>query len=310
MAGPSNFPNGFAQGVTIKGIPLTVSNPGKVFWVNSTSVLAPGAVGGSNGNDGSYRRPFATIDYAVGRCTANRGDIIMVMPGHSETISSATSLVFDVAGVAVIGLGSGSFRPDLNFSATAGSVEVDAADVTLYNLTFTADVSAVVVGVNVDANGCTIDNCEFNFNATGDDFLTMIDVDTVGGFTLSNSTLYAEDNVAGAAEAVRLDTDTKTVIRNNFIIGEFSDGCIIGEGAAGAQLLIANNIMYNADTTGGETIDLNVAHTGVISKNSLCSLFSTAPETTYDPGSCQSIENYACNAINESGTIVPPTIST
>jgi hypothetical protein len=122
MSGPSNYPGGFAQGVVIKGIPLTVSNPGKVFWVNGTTVLAPGAVGGSNGNDGSYRRPFATIDYAVGKCTANRGDIIMVMPGHSETISSATSLVFDVAGVAVIGLGTGSLRPDLNFSNTAGSV--------------------------------------------------------------------------------------------------------------------------------------------------------------------------------------------
>ena len=66
----SNFPNGFANGVTIRGVPLTITNPGEVFWVNGSGVLAKGGVGGSNGNDGSYQRPFATIDYAVGKCTA------------------------------------------------------------------------------------------------------------------------------------------------------------------------------------------------------------------------------------------------
>lgn len=306
----SNYPSGFSSGVTIKGIPLTVSNPGKVFWVNGTSVLAPGGRGGSNGNDGSWKSPFATIDYAVGQCTANRGDIIMVMPGHSEDIASATSLVFDVAGVAVIGLGSGSLRPDLNFSNTAGSVEIDAADVTLYNLTFTADVSAVVVGVNVDAAGCTIDNCEFNFNATGDDFITGIDVDAVAGFTFTNNAVYAEDNVAGAAEFIRLDTATQYTISNNHIQGEFSDGCIISEGAAGSQGLIADNYLYNCDTAGGEVIDLNVADTGLIVNNRCGTLFTTAPETAFDPGSCLCLENYVANAINESGIIVPTTLST
>ena len=35
-------------------------------------------------------RPFATIDYAVGQCTASQGDIIYVMPGHAETVSAAS----------------------------------------------------------------------------------------------------------------------------------------------------------------------------------------------------------------------------
>lgn len=306
---PSNFPNGFKGDVVIKGIPLAVSNPGKVFWVNSTSVLAPGGTGSSNSNPGTYQRPFATIDYAVGKCTANRGDIIMVMPGHSETISSATSLVLDVAGIAVIGLGSGSLRPDLNFTSTAGSVEIDAADVTLYNLTFTADVTAVVVGANVDANGVTIDNCEFRYNASGDDFLTMVDADTVSDFTATNNKFNAEE-ATGAAEAIRLDTVTRYTITGNQFSGEFSDGCIIGEGAAGSGALIANNFFYNSDTAGGETIDLNVADTGLIAYNACGTLFPTAPETAFDPGSCLCIENYAANAINEAGIIVPTTLST
>jgi hypothetical protein len=305
----SDYPNGFAQGITIRGVPLTVSNPGQVFWVNGSSALAPRGIGGSNGNPGTYQKPFATIDYAVGRCTANRGDIIMVMPGHSETISSATSLVLDVDGVAVIGLGTGSDRPDLNFSNTAGSVEIDGANVTLYNLTFTADVSAVVVGVNVDGNYATIDNCEFNFNETGDDFVTMIDADAVTGTAITNSRFISEA-ITGAAEAIRIDTVPEAVITGNFFSGDFSDGAIIGEGAASLRILIADNYVYNSDTTGGEGIDLNVACTGLIVNNRLGSLFTTAPETTFDPGSCLCLENYCANAIDESGTIVPPTIST
>lgn len=297
----SNFPGGFAHGVTIRGIPLLVAHPGSVFWVSSVS--------GSNGNKGTFDRPFATIDYAVGRCTANRGDIIMVKPGHSETISAAGSLTLDVAGVAVIGLGTGTDRPDLNYTATAGTVEIDAANVTLYNLTFTADVSAVVVGVNVDADFATIDNCEFTYNATGDDFAIMIDADTVSGFTLSNSRLIAEDT-AGCNTGVRLDTAHKTTIVGNYIYGDFTTAAIKGEGAASINLNIDRNTIYNSDTTAGFVVDLDVACTGMMSRNSCGTLYTTDPETTIDPGSLLSTENYVCNNIDESGAIVPVTIST
>jgi hypothetical protein len=80
--GISSFPNGFAQGVSIRGVPVDVPHPGQVFWVNNSSVLAEGGITGSNGNDGTYRKPFASIDYAIGKCKANRGDVIYVMPGH------------------------------------------------------------------------------------------------------------------------------------------------------------------------------------------------------------------------------------
>jgi len=309
MGNISSYPHGWKNGVAIRGVPIALTHPGQVFWVNGTTVLAKNGIGGSNGNDGSYQKPFATIDYAVGRCTANRGDIIMVMPGHSETISAATSLVLDVAGIAVIGLGSGSLRPDLNFSATAGSVEVDAADVTLVNLTFTADVSAVVVGLNVDANGFTMQNCEFTYNATGDDFITMVDIDAFDGTTIDGCKFIAEDT-AGCAEAIRIDDAHNTTITNSHIYGDFTDGAIIGEGALSTNLTITNNTIYNSDTTAGYVVDCNVASTGILANNRMGTLFATAPETALDPGSLLCLENYVVNAVDESGTIVPTTLST
>jgi len=307
----SQYPNGISN-LIIRGVPLAVSHPGKVFWVNSTSVLPDLGVGGADAPapaGGTYLRPFATIDYAVSQCVANRGDIIMVMPGHSETISAATSLVLDVAGIAVIGLGRGTDRPDLNFTATAGSVEIDAANVLLHNLTLTADVSAVVVGVNVDAAGVTLDSLEFTYNATGDDFVTMVDVDAVAGTTISNCKFIAEDT-AGCAEAIRLDTAGNTTIEGNYFYGDFTDGVIIGEGAASTNLLIKDNVLYNSDTTAGNLVDLNVACTGIMANNAMGTLFATAPETAVDPGSLLSIENYVCNAVDESGALVPTTVST
>jgi len=71
----SNYPNGFPNGVIIRGMPLQQAYSGQVFWVNNSSVLPPNGIAGSNGNKGTYLQPFATLDYAVGRCTAGRGDI-------------------------------------------------------------------------------------------------------------------------------------------------------------------------------------------------------------------------------------------
>ena len=49
----SNYPNGFLNGVTIRGVPLQQTQPGEVFWVNSTTVVTKNGIGGSDGNNGT-----------------------------------------------------------------------------------------------------------------------------------------------------------------------------------------------------------------------------------------------------------------
>ena len=101
----SNYANGFLNGVTIRGVPLQQTHSGEVFWVNSTTVLSKGGVGASDGNRGTYTKPYSTLDFAVGQCKASRGDIIVLMPGYTETISTATALALDVAGECVHAVG-------------------------------------------------------------------------------------------------------------------------------------------------------------------------------------------------------------
>lgn len=152
----SNFPNGFANGVVIRGVPLTMTNPGKVFWVYNGTALQPGQKGGSDGNKGTYDAPFATLDYAVSQCTANRGDIIFIKPGHSETIATATALAIDVAGVAVIGLGRGSSRPTFNLTATTSTITMSAANCVFWNCLVTGGIDAIVAVFTISAADCAL----------------------------------------------------------------------------------------------------------------------------------------------------------
>ena len=76
----NNFPGGFAAGLTVRGMPVAVTHPGKVFWVSNASTLSDRQIGGSDGNAGTYDAPCSTITGALAKCTASRGDIIMVKP--------------------------------------------------------------------------------------------------------------------------------------------------------------------------------------------------------------------------------------
>lgn len=178
MAG-SNYPHGFADGVTIRGLPLQQVHPGEVFWVNNTSVLAKGGIGGSDGNDGTYRRPFSTITAALTKCTANRGDIIVVMPGYAENISAAAGETWDVAGVAIVGLGAGSLRPQLSFTAAAATHVISAANMSFANIQWVANFADVATGLDVSAaDGLSFENCWFTEAGADLNFVDVVDLAT------------------------------------------------------------------------------------------------------------------------------------
>ena len=118
----SRYPRGFAAGVEIQDLPVEVTAPGQIFYVNNSAVLPVGAKAGSDSNAGTRLQPFSTIDYAIGKCTANRGDIIFVMPGHSETITAASAIDLDVAGVRLIGLGHGAKMAEIEYNHADATV--------------------------------------------------------------------------------------------------------------------------------------------------------------------------------------------
>jgi len=120
------------------------SNGGKVFVVGKTAAAGRQMLQEIFGVDpDGVNRYAATIDAAIGYTTASRGDVILVMPGHTEAITSG-SIAMDVAGVSIIGLGTGASKPTLSFGVTSSKITVGAADCTFQNFRLTAAVGDVV----------------------------------------------------------------------------------------------------------------------------------------------------------------------
>ena len=266
----SNYPSGF-NNVVIRGVPLSQANPGQVFWVsNNTASVMPGHIGGSDSNPGTFAAPFSTIDFAVGACTANRGDIIFVKSGHAETISAAAGIVLDVAGISLIGLGMGSLRPTLSFSATTSTVTVTASNITIQNFLFLGTAATTFTATAFEntnaavANNFGIENCEFRDNSATTGFIACVTSGTTAnqgdGLWFSNNKVFRQlTSPPGANTAVVIGAAINRLFFNdNFIVNKAANNNVALGFALGANdvqnLQCARNRTYslNTGTTAGE----------------------------------------------------------
>lgn len=209
----SNYPGGFPNGVNIRGIPILNSYSNKVWWVHSE--------GGSNGNAGTFDRPFDTIDYAIGRCTASRGDVIMVKAGHVETVTAAAGLALDVIGVSIIGLGTGALRPNINFTTAVGaSVSVTAANCSMTNFLFTGGVDLLTGPISIAAADFSLVNIETR-DVTGGAVDWIVTTDAADRFLISG---WKHLGTASAGPDTALSTvgGDDWVVENFNIYGNFA----------------------------------------------------------------------------------------
>lgn len=273
----SSYPHGITD-LVLRGVPVEVPNPGEAFWVNNSSVLAKGGSTGSNGNAGTYQHPFSTIDYAIGRCKAGRGDKIYVMPGHIEDFGDTTAGGFidvDVQGISIIGLGTGTLQPRIDFNHADSDFFIDADDVTISNIHFSATVTVVAIGVSVltGATNTVINNCRFSVETTTtDEFLIAINYG-VGCDRLVVENCEIDMGLGGAATGIKLVGATAGAnIRNNRIVGDYSLACIAGLTTLSTELYIEDNILVNGGSAAVGTVavlNLVAASTGMFRGNTV-----------------------------------------
>jgi hypothetical protein len=186
------------------------ASPGGLFAIEDQSLTTGNRFyvdsGASNvGSTASYGKspeaPLASLAlaFSLDILTANNGDVVYLMPGHTENVAAAAGIACDIAGVKVVGLGDRSDRPTITFiTDTAATMTVTAASVSLENIRFVCDIDAMVVGIPVTAAYCQMINCEFidngtdnalywvSLSAAADDFL-MIDCKNKGTATAGNT---------------------------------------------------------------------------------------------------------------------------
>lgn len=303
----NNYTNGFSGGLITREQYIPDTFAGKVFYVGNHATLLEGERGASDGNKGTFLAPFATLDYAISQCVANRGDTIFIRPNHTETLSAADAIDIDVAGVSVIGLGTGSDRPTFTMDNAAGEITVGADNVTIENIIVNASVTAVLKGINVEdgVDYTTIRNCEFGVDAAGtDEFNHTISFENNNtGAIIEGCTI--DMGIAGAVAGIIADADTaKLTIRNNVIRGDFSTANIVGDTTLSTNVLIKGNLLVNGvggDLNAQPCIELLTGTTGVIADNYLvCNLATKAASIVAD--TCLLFENYYNEDISSSAT--------
>lgn len=297
--GPIVSQNGFRTGTAASSVPLISQFNGNVFYVDSGS--------GAATNDGtSWDKALTTIDAAIGECTANNGDIIVVAAGHAETISAAAGIDADVAGISIIGLGNGDNRPVITFAtATAADIDIDAAEILIKNIVFKNNIDSQTIMIDVNAVGFTLEDCEFR-EGSSKQWLTCIDLDggtanAVDRTTIRNCKFVSY--AAGANNAIKLaEVADEVLVEDCIIDGDFADAGIHNPtGKVLTNLRIRNNMVRNRQT-GDHAIELVSACTGEAVGNHL---FGDTLGTIFDPGSLFCSGNFESAAIDVPGVATP-----
>ena len=298
----TNFTNLRANGFPVMpfGIPATF---GTVFYVSSTHSRAND---GSAGTDPNY--PMATIDAAIGRCTASVGDVIVVLPGHVETITGAAGVAADVAGISIIGLGNGTNIPKINFAGTAATFAISAANITVRNFRVTSTVDEVVKMFHVTAAYCTLENIEHFETTSCQTIQFLLTTNAADYLTIRNCYHYQATAATAAQLWIQLvGPDNVRILDNTFILA-LQNGAtcaVINATTAVVNCHIARNtILQTGGTTQVSAILLVATSTGFVHDNRVAAAVTTLAGTVA-LASAYGAENYTGNTANKSGIIDP-----
>jgi len=304
--GLTNFPNGISS----MGVPI-IGTAGSVFFVSSVS--------GSDGNRGTDTgKPFATLNKAVGSCTAGKGDVIYLLPGHVEDIgdtSAAGAIDLDVADISVVGVGRGNKMARFDFNDADSDFLVSADNILIQGVHFVATVTIVAIGVSIvdGSDNCEIRECKFSVETTTtDEFLVAINIGVVSGTTIEDNKMDA--GLGGAEHAILLNgASTGCYIRRNDIVGDYSVACIGGDTTLSTDYRIEQNLLINGNANALGAVAAIVMLTnslGVIRNNTMWAdvathlLICTADTTLYSNNLCSDDSGTGSTNATTSATIV------
>lgn len=218
-----------------------------------------------------------TLNAGLARCRSGMGDIVLVLPGHSESLSSADAMSSLVAGTQIIGCGNlgQSNAPTLTWSAAAATFLLDVADVTLNNLKLNvAGADNVAAPITVTGAGCQIINCEIAAGtSTSLDATVPITVSTgAHDFLFQGNRCYSSGGALSTQFLLISAAVNRPKIMFNDIDIEVSANSVgvITISAAATQVRIVNNTLCNRRANASAAI-INFSDTagleGIIAKN-------------------------------------------
>lgn len=290
---------------TIEDVP---EHPNNVWFVNS----ATGTNGTGHGRNPDA--PLASIAYAFSSDLVESGDVVYVMPGHAESVVAAAGIDADIAGVKVVGIGSGTLKPTITFTTAAtADIDIDAANITFKNLRFVTDVASLQAPIDVNAAGFTLEDCDFlgNDAAAETNLITVITDANANDMTIRGcrfnylATVDATAVTTTSTECIRLVGADRALIEDNYISGDFTTAVINGITTASKDVQILRNRIHNIATENiAGVVDLVAACNGIIAFNYGFMGYATSLAAIIDPSSCAMVENRFSNVVTEAAGLV------
>lgn len=312
----SNFGR-FTDGVQISGVTLNIHQKGKVFYVCNSSTSAPIGSAGADSNSGlTPERPLATITQALSLCTASRGDKIILLPGHAESVASAAALDFNVAGVEVIGVGTGSVRPTITLTtANTATVRISANDVKIQNILFKGNFLAIATCIILTtATDVQILDCDFRDVDATHGFVKAIKTHTVDnsndGLVVRNCNMLGTGTTAATCLVNVLQAIDRMQVRDNnvFIQGTTATTGVLVLATSKVMTTVfidSNNAQSLYTGSAGALIVGTTGSTGMVSNNNIGIVTGgTALLATASTG-LVFMNNYITNTADKSGILNP-----
>lgn len=275
---------------------------GNIYFVDS------GAASGGNGL--SPEGAVTTLDAAINLCTANNGDIIYVMEGHAETISTATGVAQDLAGISVIGLGQGAARPLFSFSATDSLWAISAASSLVKNIRVKSTINELVKFFSVTAANVTLDGVDVVDGGSAKEAIQFV-LTTAAANDLCIKNCYHIQATAAASTSrwIYLVGTTGARILNNTAILKLPDiatSCFLSADGDSRLTEIGGNRLHIT----GYTANLASAIIGTsgatgIHYDGRYYVDSAAVTTINDCPSMASFEVYCSNDLDKNGILDP-----
>lgn len=281
MAGFPPLPQVFSQAIDFGG-GYIVPGLGRVFCVRGDGTTVSNLDDQYSQMTTNMERRLWPSVYSVladSGCKANRGDTIMVFPGHTENISAADYLTF-VAGMRIMCLGWGTLVPTFTYTLSTSTLILDSANVAITGGRFLcagpAGTTSLTVAApfTISADGCVLQGNQFEVGIDSNQICGTFCAISGDRVTFSDNVVENQDAAAAITDLITLTAANKFVMERNRIkaaVTTAATGVVRSVTTASTDIYIHDNVLHNqlANSTGVLNFSAALACTGTLKKNLL-----------------------------------------